>query len=269
MEENLNPTQDTIPEEENKAAEAAENEQVNTDSAGATNDGTEEKPAEQDEDNKDFALPIKFNKETYNLSREEATTYAQLGKKYEQISEEYSFLHKHSADLKELIDHAGRSGKSLSEFVTGVKEAEINVIRQQCKETAGGNEEYEQLLFEKALKDRDLKLQEYNDAQTAKEKTEKESLEQKIADGVIAIGKLNPDIKELSQIPESVFRMAEDEGISIREAYLLTEFNNRKAVEAAQKAEAAAKENSSGSLKDDARQGEGSADSAFLKGLWG
>ena len=257
MEENLNSIQDTTPEQESMAAEAAENEQANTNDVDATNDGAEEKPAEQNEENNNFVLPVKFNKKNVDLKYDEAVAFAQKGMKYDQIS----------GDLQKLKDHAARNGKSLSEFVAGLEEADIAVIRQQCKETAGGNEEYEQLLFDKALKDRDLKLQEYNDTVAAKEKTEQESLEQRIADGVIAISKLNPEIKEVSQIPESVFRMAQEEGISIREAYLLTEFNNRKAVEEAQRAEAAAKQSSSGSLKDDAAEGEDSVVSAFLEGL--
>ncbi len=268
MDENLNLNQDTIPEEENEAAGAAENKQEKTDGADATNEGADGNPAEQEGDNKDFVLPIKFNKETLNLSREEATTYAQMGKKYEQISDEYSFLHKHSADLKELIDHAGRSGKSLSEFVAGVKEAEINVIRQQCKETAGGNEEYEQLLFDKALKDRDLKLQEYNDSIASKEKEEQESFEKSLADAVISINKINPDITDVTQISESVIKTAQKDGISIREAYLLNEYAERKAVEAAKRAEESAKEKSPGSLKDEPYNTD-SGMSSFLKGLWG
>lgn len=258
MDENLSPIQDTTPEQESMAAEAAENEQAKTEAAVDTNDGADGKPAEQDEGALLPGLSIKFNKKNIDLSHEEAVSFAQKGMKYDQIS----------GDLQKLKDHAARSGKSLSEFVAGLEEAEINVIRQQCKDTAGGNEEYEQLLFEKALKDRDIKLQEYNEQISAKEKTEKETLEQRIADGVIAISKLNPEIKDISQISESVFRMAEEEGISIREAYLLSEFNNKKAVEEAQRAEAAAKISSSGSLKDDAAAGENSADSAFLKGLW-
>lgn len=258
MDENLNPQQETIPEQDNPPVADAAEQQENTDNAENINDGAEERPAEQKEETPLPGLSIKFNKKNIELSHEDAVSFAQKGMKYDQIS----------GDLQKLKDHAARSGKSLSEFVAGLEEAEINVIRQQCKETAGGNEEYEQLLFDKALKDRDLKLQEHNDAQSAKEKSEQESLEQKIADGVIAIGKLNPDIKEVSQIPESVFTMAQEEGISIREAYLLSEFNNRKAVEEAQRAEAAAKQSSSGSLKDDAAPAENSADRAFLKGLW-
>lgn len=259
MEENLNPTQDTIPEQENtQVADAAEEMQENAENVDDTNGGAEGNPAEQNEENSDFVLPVKFNKKNVDLKYDEAVAYAQKGMKYDQIS----------GDLQKLKDHAARNGKSFSEFVAGLEEAEIAVIKQQCKETAGGNEEYEQLLFEKAMKDRDLKLQEYNDAQSAKKKTEQETLEQRIADGVIAIGKLDPEIKEVSQIPESVFRIAEEEGISIREAYLLTEFNNRKAVEAAKRAEAAATISSSGSLKDEAHD-EDVGTNAFLKGLWG
>ncbi len=267
MDENLISTQDTIPEEENAAAEAAENEQENIEVPEESNDGAEEKPAEQDEGALLPGISIKFNKKNIDLSHEEAVTYAQKGMKYDQISEEYSLLHKHSTDLKELIDHAGRSGKSLSEFVEGIKEAEINVIRQQCKETAGGNEEYEQLLFDKALKERNLKLQEYNDSIASKEKEEQESFEKSLADAVISINKINPDITDVTQIPESVIKTAQKDGISIREAYLLNEYAERKAVEAAEKAEKSAKEKSSGSLKDDANDTD-TGTAAFLKGLW-
>lgn len=274
MEENLNPEVDTTPEQEEQlpddvsAAEGNDEKAVKEVDAQNTNesdtDGTE-----ASENVPESFLDIKFNKEIIGLNREEAVTLAQKGKKYDQIYGEYEKLKKHSADLQELIDHAGRNGKSLSEFVVGVKEAEIDVIRQQCRETADGNEEYEQLLFEKALKERDIKLQEYNDGIAAKEKQEQEAFENKIADGIIAINKLNPEIKEVSQLPEGVLQRAEDEGISIREAYLLQEFNNRHAIEAAESAEKSAKEKSSGSLKDTAGNEMSSVDKEFLSGLWG
>lgn len=264
MDENLNPEVDTTPEQEEQlpddvsAAEGNDEKAVKEVDAQNTNesdtDGTE-----ASENVPDNFLEVKFNKKFINLSREEAVTLAQKGMKYDSISE----------DFKKLKDHAARNGKSLSEFVKGLEEAEIDVIRQQCRETADGNEEYEQLLFEKALKERDIKLQEYNDGIAAKEKQEQEAFENKIADGIIAINKLNPEIKEVSQLPEGVLQRAEDEGISIREAYLLQEFNNRHAIEAAESAEKSAKEKSSGSLKDTAGNEMSSADKEFLSGLWG
>lgn len=263
MDENLTTEQGTIPEQQGQAAEgldetnAAEEKSGQSDNADATNEGNKESTEEQKEETAP-ALEVKFNKKKISLSREEAVTYAQKGMKYDQIH----------GDLQKLRDHAARNGKSLSEFVKGLEEAEIDVIRQQCRETADGNEEYEQLLFDKALKERDIKLQEYNDDVAAKEKAEQESLEQRIADGVIAINKLNPEIKDVSQVSENVLRMAEEEGISIREAYLLQEFNNRKAVEAAENAEKSAKEKSSGSLNDTAGEEMNSADKEFLRGLW-
>lgn len=263
MYENLTTEQGTIPEQQEQAAEvldetnAAEEKAGQTDNADATNEGNKESAAEQKEETAP-ALEVKFNKKKISLSREEAVTLAQKGMKYDQIY----------GDLQKLRDHAARNGKSLSEFVKGLEEAEIDVIRQQCRETADGNEEYEQLLFDKALKERDIKLQEYNDGVAAKEKQEQETLENKIADGIIAINKLNPEIKEVSQLPEGVLQRAEEEGISIREAYLLQEFNNRKAVEAAENAEKSAKEKSSGSLKDTAGEEMNSTDKEFLRGLW-
>lgn len=257
MEENLTPEQNIIPEQENPAGAEVPGTNEGTENTDGTNGGNDvnsEKPAEG-------SLPgieVKYNKKMYNLSHEEAVSFAQKGMKYDSIS----------ADFQRLKDHAARNGKSISEFVAGLEEAEINVIRQQCKETAQGNEEYEQLLFDKALKDRDIKLQEYNDGIASKEKAEQESFEKSIADGVVAINKLNPDIKEVSQIPESVIRTAQEEGISIREAYLLNEFNNRNDVALAEKAEAAAKERSSGSLKDNGSEEMNSTDKEFLKGLW-
>ena len=181
MEEKLNPTQDTIPEEENVAAEAAENQQENIKVPEESNDGAEEKPAESDEGTLHPGISIKFNKKNIDLSHEEAVTYAQKGMKYDQIE----------SDLLRRKDHAAREGKSLSEFVAGLEEASINVIRQQCKETAGGNEEYEQLLFEKALKERDINLQKYNESIASKEKDEQANFEKSLADAVISINKIN------------------------------------------------------------------------------
>lgn len=264
MEENLNPEVDTTPEQEGQlpddvsAAEGNDEKAVKEVDAQNTNesdtDGTE-----VSENVPDNFLEVKFNKKSINLSREEAVTLAQKGMKYDSISE----------DFKKLKDHAARNGKSLSEFVKGLEEAEIDVIRQQCRETADGNEEYEQLLFEKALKERDIKLQEYNDGIAAKEKQEQEAFENKIADGIIAINKINPEIKEVSQLSSTVLKRAEQEGISIREAYLLSFYENSKAVEDAEKAAADASKRSPGSLKDTGGNEMSTTDKQFLAGLWG
>ena len=94
MEEKLDSIQDTIPEQDEAAVDAAANEQEALKVDNETNVDTEEESAEQDGENKEFVLPIKFNKENINLNRDEAITYAQMGKKDEQISEEYSFYRK-------------------------------------------------------------------------------------------------------------------------------------------------------------------------------
>lgn len=274
MDENLNPEVDTTPEQEGQLPDDVSAAEGNDEKAVKEVDAQNTNESKADSTNASANVPesfldIKFNKEIIGLNREEAVTLAQKGKKYDQIYGEYEKLKKHSADLQELIDHAGRNGKSLSEFVVGVKEAEIDVIRQQCRETADGNEEYEQLLFEKALKERDIKLQEYNDGVAAAEQQEKEALENKIANGIIAINKINPEIKEVSQLSDTVLKRAEEEGISIREAYLLSVYENNKAVAAAKDAAEAAKEKSSGSLKDTAGDEMNSIDKAFLSGLRG
>lgn len=258
MGEKLDSVQDTIPEQDETAVDTAENEQETSDVENETNVDTLEKPAESDEGTVFPGLSIKFNKKNIDLSHEEAVAYAQKGMKYDQIE----------ADFLKLKDHAAREGKSLSEFVAGLEEASITVIRHQCKETAGGNEEYEQLLFEKALKERDIKLQEYNENVASKEKDEQESFEKSLADAVVSINKINPDITDVTQIPEDVLKTAQNEGISIRESYFLREYTERKAVEAAQKAEKSAKEKSSGSLKNEANDTD-TGMSSFLKGLWG
>ncbi|MBE6729697.1 MAG: hypothetical protein E7568_05645 [Ruminococcaceae bacterium] len=264
MDENLNPEVDTTPEQEGQlpddvsAAEGNDEKAVKEADAQNTN-ASKADGAEASKDIPENFLEIKFNKQSVNLSREEAVTLAQKGMKYDSISEDY---------LK-LKDHAARNGKSLSEFVKGLEEAEIDVIRQQCKETADGNEEYEQLLFEKALKERDIKLQEYNNGIAAAEQQEKEALENKIANGIIAINKINPEIKEVSQLSDTVLKRAEEEGISIREAYLLSVYENNKAVEDAEKAAADASKRSPGSLKDTGGNEMSTTDKQFLAGLWG
>ncbi len=257
MSENLESLQDTIPEENNPPASDDANNQDPTVDSNSTNDGQPAEPEKPTEAELP-GLEVKYNKKMFNLSHADAVSFAQKGMKYDAIS----------ADYQRLKDHAARNGKSISEFVAGLEEAEINVIRQQCKETAQGNEEYEQLLFDKALKDRDIKLQEYNENVASKEKAEQENFEKSIANGFIAINKLNPEIKDVSQIPESVLKTAQEEGISVREAYLLYEFNNIKAADKAAKEQAAAKLKSSGSLKDNGGEELNSTDKEFLKGLW-
>ena len=76
-------------------------------------------------------IPIKFNKETRNLTLEEATTLAQKGLKFESIEKEYNLL-------KQL---ALRENKSIPLYIAELDRRYNEEKKQSLTEKCGGNEE--------------------------------------------------------------------------------------------------------------------------------
>ena len=76
-------------------------------------------------------IEVKFNKETRELSKTEATNLAQMGLKYEQI--ENDFLR-----LKSL---AKKSGKSVDEYLKDIETKAAENHRNEIIEQSGGNKE--------------------------------------------------------------------------------------------------------------------------------
>ncbi len=80
---------------------------------------------------KDFTLPVKFNKETRNLSLEEAAALAQKGLKFEAIEKDYGILKALSLKQNKSVP------LFLQDLMHSMNEAQREKLTQEC----GGNEE--------------------------------------------------------------------------------------------------------------------------------
>ena len=177
-------------------------------------------------------VPVKFNKEIKNLGLKEAAALAQKGLKFEAIADDF-------AALKSL---AAKRGHSVSEYIAELSRQNEENRRQELTEECGGNEK---------MADYVMQL----------EKSGEES------DDFAELTAEFPQIKSISDLPDSVVQKSELRGTKLLDEYLryrLTE--EREAASAALKQKNA--ENLSlGSLTD--RKGGINPETAeFLKGLW-
>lgn len=177
-------------------------------------------------------VPVKYNKEIRNLGLNEAAELAQKGLKFEAIA----------ADYENLKCIAAENGKSVSEFLCTLEESNREARKKELLEKCGGNEE---------MADYVLGL----------EKKPEENM------GLEELKTEFPDIKDISDLPQSVVENAKMKGTLLLDEYLRylhTENNNaRKAAAQGESAISA----SVGSQTD--RKGGVSPETAeFLKGLW-
>ncbi len=179
-----------------------------------------------------ITVPIKFNKETRELSLEEAAALAQKGLKFEAIEKDF-------ATLKDL---ACSENKSVPAYLSDLLEGKSSALKQELLEKCGGNEEIaERLLQLEENKPRDMKCDELYEA--------------------------FPEIKSLDDLPESVA-----EGIRLRGTYPLDEylrylFLQDKNAKTTLKKQREAEKTSTGSLVN-LKGGENPEAQEFLRGLW-
>lgn len=181
---------------------------------------------------KEILVPVKFNKEIRNLELEEAAKLAQKGLKFDAISEDYENLRRIAAE----------SGKSVAEFLQALNNSSKEARRKELLEGCGGNEEMADYIL---------------------------SLESS-ADGDIGFDELKaefPDIKDISDLPESVVESARLKGTLLLDEYLRYRHTaERNAHIAAAKSEDA--NSASIGSQTDRRGGVSPETAEFLKGLW-
>lgn len=103
---------------ENKIAEPRQDEKVDTEAKGTTL---------SDAEGNEVLIPIKFNKETKNLTVDEASRLAQLGLKFEKVSENYD-------TLKGL---AKKENKTVAGFLEEIKNSRIEKRRLELLKKCG------------------------------------------------------------------------------------------------------------------------------------
>ena len=177
-------------------------------------------------------IPIKFNKETRNLTLEEATTLAQKGLKFESIEKEYNLL-------KQL---ALRENKSIPLYIAELDRRYNEEKKQSLTEKCGGNEE---------LAEHILSLEN----------------EKKAGDGFDELTSAFPEIKSKENLPREVLDNAELKGTLLLDEYLRYLLSQKRNAQTVARKQREGEKSSTGSLinRSDSQTSE---TEEFLKGLW-
>lgn len=177
-------------------------------------------------------IPIKFNKETKNLTLEEATTLAQKGLKFESIEKEYNLL-------KQL---ALRENKSIPLYIAELDRRYNEEKKQSLTEKCGGNEEIAEHI---------LSLEN----------------EKKAGDGFDELVSAFPEIKSKENLPQEVLDNAELKGTLLLDEYLRYLLSQKRNAQTVARKQREGEKSSTGSLIN-RRDSQTSETEEFLKGLW-
>ncbi len=180
----------------------------------------------------EILVPVKYNKEIINLELNKAAELAQKGLKFEAIAADYE-------NLKRI---AAEKGKSVSEFLCALEQENSAARKKELIEECGGNEK---------MADYVLSL----------EKKPEENI------GLEELKAEFPDIKDISDLPQSVVENARMKGTLLLDEYLRYRHNEkRNARKAALQTENAA--NLSIGSQTDRKGGVSPETAEFLRGLW-
>lgn len=183
-----------------------------------------------------ITVPIKFNKEMINLNLQDAANLAQKGKKFEAIANELSRLRR----------IAGANGQSVTDFINTLEGQQVEKRKEELLIECGGNE---------VAVERILKLE--SEAQG-----EEVSLEE--------IKSFFPNIKKLSDLPESVVERAKSLGSNLLNEYLRYREQQRLQSRENESAAKKAQSNSIGAMGGSLSVADSDvAHSEFIKGIWG
>lgn len=92
---------------------------------------------------KEITIPVKFNKETKNLTLDEAIMLSQKGMKFDSLSR----------DIDRLKELARMSDKSVSEYLSELEQARTDKYREELVRQCGGNTEIAERLITLEKKD--------------------------------------------------------------------------------------------------------------------
>ncbi len=178
----------------------------------------------------EITIPVKFNKETKNLTAQEAATLAQKGMKFEMIEN----------DFEKLRNLAQKSKMSVPAYITSLERKAADSRRDELLKECGGNE---------ALADRVLELENLkpND------------------DGLDELREYFPTVKSLDDLPRAVVESARLKGENLLNAYLKFRFLKKRQKNDETLFVNAANSASIGSLKSPVTE----SDDTFIKALWG
>jgi len=198
----------------------------------ANENDSEKETNDSNKGKNEILVPVKFNKETRNLTLEEAAELAQKGLKFEMIEKDYKAL-------KEL---AQEQGQSVPKFLETIRENFLNHKKTELTEKCGGNTEIAEHI---------LALEKNNSPDN----------------GFAELKEYFPEIKTPSDLPEKVLNSAALKGTLLLDEYLRYLLNEEKVKKESLALQKQMDKSSTGSLSN--RSGAQSPETEeFLKGLW-
>lgn len=222
-------------------------------------------PSEESEP--EFSLPIVYNKEGRNLNRDEAIKYAQMGLHLQEsginLSEAKDIQAKldyiatvKGVDVKSLIDEMFDSDeKAYREELQGEGMSEKTIDSLVALRKSENKEKYEAAIAQRKA-DKEALLEQ-----------NRQSLENRLADELIELRELCPEVESYESLPDSVKEMAV-KGLDLTSAYLRFAHAERVKIEKATKAAEEAKKASAGSLSGEAEQ-LANDEKRYKDALWG
>ncbi len=250
--------EDTIPQENQETPQ--DNSEENTpDTVPEGQEGTEEESARSGNEGSEVAaepepeafLPVRYNHSDINLTREEATNWAQRGMFY---FDKLDFVAAQSnITVEQLLDN----------LLTSIDDAKLRELKDQFGEDEGMINDLMEVFhskqkekYEKAIADR---------KSAAEEKSVNRNAQ--IAEEFNAMQADFPELKSVDDIPASVLKAAQK--IPLAYAYLLHTHKENQKIAAAKESAAAANKSSTGSMKDAESDTANAATASLLSGIWG
>lgn len=207
-------------------------ENVNSETAALPEVAEENKTAETSDTTPEISVPIKFNKAVKNLDLNKAGELAQKGLKFEAIAEDYG-------NLKRI---AANDGKSVSEFLSALEKNHTEKRKKELLKECGGNEK---------IADYVMSLEKSPEKDIGFEELKKEF----------------PNIKSISELPESVVENSKLRGTLLLDEYL--RYRHRQKRSAGEvSAQNTLSQNTSIGPQTDRCGGTNPETAEFLKGLW-
>ena len=212
---------------------------------------------------------VRYNHEDRLLSGEETALYAQKGLKFDALAGQLGEdtlrrLPGLAARLREL-DSTGQ--RTLPELIDALADAagrqRLAALTAEC----GGNEKAAQRLLELERAQHREKPASGNPdaAQTAAPSYE---LEERLADGFLALRQAVPEITDFREVPAAAVELAAAGGISLLDAYLRVQHDERRRAAEARKAAEAAAAASAGRQSDGTGETADPVLEAVLRGIW-
>lgn len=208
----------------------------------------------------DFKLDIKFNKQHLSLNREDAVKYAQMGKKYEEMSD----------TLNTLKYLASQDGISVEELVKNVKDGIEAEVEQHIRDKATIDGELDEEIFNALMEaDKSKRGKAYEDMlQSEQDKLAKEEENEikKLSSEFNYLKSQIPELNDFNDVPEDVIQIREDNGISLFDAYLRYAYETGLQVQKQKEQEKKNAVSAIGGVNDN--NGDGTYD-ALMRGIWG